>query len=94
MEGWIKLHRKIAAWEWYKDPNVSRLFIHLLLFAVYRPCRWAGTQLMPGQYVTTMARLSEETGMSLKAVRNSIDKLIKTGEITKDVKGHNTIITI
>ncbi len=94
MEGWIKLHRSLVNWEWYKDANVSKLFIHLLLCAVFKPTRWAGTKLQPGQYVCTRKRLSEDTGLSESQVRTALAKLSETGEITVGTAKKHTLITI
>ena len=94
MEGWIKLHRKIADWEWYKDINVSKLFIHLLLCAAFKPTRWAGTELQPGQYICTRKKLSEDTGLSESQVRTALARLIETGEIKTSATKKHTLITI
>ena len=31
--GYVRLYRDILFWQWYKNPNVFRLYIHLLLKA-------------------------------------------------------------
>lgn len=80
--GWIKLHRKITEWEWYSDPNVFRLFMHLLLTANYQDTKWKGIDLKRGQLVTGRKKLSEETGLSVQEVRTAMDKLKSTSEIT------------
>ena len=35
-EGYIKLCRKLAAWEWYTDANTVRVFIHCLIMANWK----------------------------------------------------------
>ncbi|MBQ8940734.1 MAG: hypothetical protein IJ062_02780 [Firmicutes bacterium] len=94
MEGWIKLHRNLVNWEWYKDANASKVFMHLLLCAVFKPTRWAGTELQPGQYVCTRKKLSEDTGLSESQVRTALAKLSETGEITVGTTKKHTLITI
>ena len=75
MEGWIKLHRKILDWEWYKDyPK--------------------GQQINKGQLITSIAHLSEQTGLSSQQVRTALEKLKSTNEITYKATNKNTLVTI
>lgn len=92
--GFIKLHRSILGWGWYGDTNVFRLFLHLLLSANYKPKEWRGMTVERGQIVTGMSKLSEQTGLSVKACRVALEKLRSTGEVAS--KGHSkyTVITV
>lgn len=94
MEGWIKLHRKMINWEWYNDINVKVVFLHLLLTANHEDKKWQGIEIKRGQKITSLSHLAEETKLSVKQIRNVLNKLKSTGEIT--IKGTNkyTIITI
>lgn len=94
MEGWIKLHRSLLDWEWYDDNNTFRLFMHLLLNANYEKKRWHGTEIMPGQIVTSLGNLSESTGLTVQNVRTSINKLKTTGEITIKSTNKFSILTL
>ena len=40
MDGWIKLHRKLTQWQWYKNPVVKVVFIHLLLICNHQTNTW------------------------------------------------------
>ena len=80
-EGWIKLHRKFTEWEWYKDANTSRLFIHLLLKANSKDAKWQGELIKRGEVVSSIAHLSEEIYLTIKQVRRAIEKLKKTREV-------------
>lgn len=82
--GWIKLHRKLLEWEWYDDANTFRLFIHCLLKANHTPKKWRGENIDKGQFITSLSNLSHETGLSIKQVRNSLDKLKNTNEINTE----------
>ena len=31
--GYVTIQRKIVKWEWYKNPNTFKLFVHLILTA-------------------------------------------------------------
>lgn len=81
MDGWIKMHRSLLEWEWYDDLPVKVLFIHVLLRANHAPKKWRGEMIETGSLITSLSKLAEETGLSIKQVRNSIKKLEKTGEL-------------
>ena len=66
--GFILLHRSILRWEWYGDLNTARLFIHLLLTVNYEPQRWQGSAVERGQRVASLAKLADETGLTVKQV--------------------------
>lgn len=91
---YIKLDRKILLWEWYRSATVKSMFLHLLLIAEHHDKRDEGIQLYRGQVKTTLKQLSEESGLSVKQVRNALAKLQKTGEIDVSSRPQGTIITI
>lgn len=76
--GWVKLHRKLKDWCWYKDQPTKALFIHFLLEA-----EWVGDNR--GQIITTESDLEKETGLSRQQIRTAIKHLQATKEITKQV---------
>lgn len=92
--GYIKLHRSLPIWRWYKDGNVLRLWIHLLLSANYEPCSFADRMIERGELSTSLKSLSDQTGLSIKEVRTALSKLKRTGEITVWSNRHYTVITI
>lgn len=91
---WIKLNRSILEWEWYDDVNTFRVFVHLLLTANYKPKKWHGIEVDRGQRVISIGNLAEEVGLSVKQTRTALDKLLKTGEITKKGANKYTLITV
>lgn len=92
--GWIKIHRSFLDWEWYGDDKMVRLFVHILLKANYKDKKWQGVVIKRGQFVTSLAKLSLETGLSVKNVRTCLDRLISSGEIGKQTASKYTIITV
>lgn len=94
MGGWIKLHRQLLNWEWYKDPKVKAVFIHLLLIANHEDKRWQGHVIKRGQVVTSYGHIAEDTGLSTQNVRTAINKLKSTSEITSKSTNKFTLITI
>ena len=94
MEGWIKLHRKLLEWEWYRDSNTLHLFLHLLLQANHGPTKWRGVVVERGQILTGRHKLKEQTGLSEQSIRTSITRLKSTNEITSQTTNSFSIITI
>ena len=90
----IKLYDKILSWEWYRDINTFRLFIHLLLKANYKDLKFEGKTIQRGQLVTSLPSLSAQTGLSVRQVRVSLDKLKLTGEVTSKTYPKYRVITI
>ena len=92
--GWIRLHRKMRNWEWYRDCNTFKLFVHLLLSANHCQQKWQGLLIERGQLVTGRKALSEQTGLSVREVRTSLDKLKTTNELTIKTTSKFSVITI
>jgi hypothetical protein len=92
--GFLKLHRSILDWEWYTDPIVKTLFIHLLLRANYKPTRWHGIEIGVGQLVTSFASLAENSGLSVQNTRTALKRLKSSGEIDTKSTRSFTIITL
>jgi len=81
-------------WEWYKDINTKVLFIHLLLTANIKECKYMGKEIPRGCVITTISKLSEETGLTPREVRTAIKHLISTGEIEVKTTNKNSIIKV
>lgn len=92
--GWIKMHRSIMDWEWYKDSEALHLFIHLLIEANHSNKYWMGVLVKRGEFVTSIASLSKATGITAKKVRARLDKFEETGEIKRTASNKHTIITV
>ena len=80
-KGWVKFHRGIVDWEWYKDQNTFRLFMHLVITANWEDKKWKGETVQRGSLITSQKHLSDDTGLSVKQVRLSLNKLKGTGEV-------------
>ena len=94
MQGWIKLHRKFISWEWYKDANVMRLFLHCLLKANHQDKQWQGHMIKRGSFITSLETLSHELGLSVKQIRTAISKLERTSEVAKKGQSKFTVIQV
>lgn len=93
--GYIKLWRKLKHFDWYKEPNVLSLWIHILIRANYEDVKWKGEQIDRGSFITSLNSLSYETGLSIQQVRTALDKLEITNNITnKSTNKYRTITVI
>lgn len=84
---YIKIQRKILDWEWYRNLNTCRLFFHVLLKANWKDGRFEGKDIPAGSFVSSVSKLSEETGLTQREVRTAVDHLRSTGELT--IKSYN-----
>lgn len=94
MEGWIKLYRKSAAWQWATSPTRVALFWHLLLRANHKETKWRKVTIYPGQLLTGRKQLSIWTGLSEQQVRTALRDLIESKEITSKSYSKFSVITI
>lgn len=92
--GYIKIHRKIIDWEWYHDPVVSRVFLHLLVTANYEPGRFEGHKIEVGQCVISLQKVAEILNVSKDSVNRALKKLEKSGELQRLPTAKFTIITL
>lgn len=92
--GYIKLFRSLLKWEWYDDINTCRLFIHLLLTANYKDTKWHGVDIPAGSRACSIRSLANETGLSERMVRTSLNRLKLTHEVTQLAKREYSIISI
>lgn len=92
--GYIKIHRKIVDWEWYHDPVVSRVFLHLLVTANYEPGRFEGHKIEVGQCVISLQKVAEILNISKDSVDRALKKLEKSGELQRLPTAKFTIITL
>lgn len=94
MSGWIKLHRKFTSWEWFTDVSTCHLFMYCVLRANHEDKKWRGQSIKRGEFVTSLATLAKETGLTVRQVRTSQDKLILTGEVTIKTSNKYRIISV
>lgn len=93
-EAFIKIHRKILEWEWYKDTNTFFLFLHCLLIANWKDGRFMGCDVPRGSFVSSYSELAQQTNMSVQNVRTAINHLKSTGELTVNSHAKFSIFTV
>lgn len=92
--GWIKLHRQFLDWEWYDEPNCTRLFLHCLLKANHKEKKYRGTLIKRGTFLTSLDVLAYELKLSKQGVRTVLRKLESTGEISRLSNTNGTVLTV
>lgn len=81
-------------WEWYESTNVFRLFTHCLLHTNTQDTRYCGREIKAGQFVSSIPRISAETGLTESQVRTALKKLKDTGYISTKSTNKYTIYTV
>ena len=92
--GFVAFPRGLTDWEWYDDPNTSRLYFHFLLTANWQAKPWQGIIIQPGQLVTSLAQLSRQLKLSVMQVRTALKHLESTGYITLKTGPKYSLVTI
>jgi hypothetical protein len=93
--GWIKISRKLLEWEHYKDVDTFHVFMTLMLQAYPKQRTIGGKLVEAGQVLTSISRLMDATGIkSKRAIIDSLQKLISSGEITRERVGNDSVVTI
>lgn len=91
---YIKAYRKLLKWRWADNPYMVALWIRLLLTANHADKDWHKIVIKRGQLVTSIAKLSFESGLSKQQVRTCLERLKDTEEIVLESTNKYTIITI
>lgn len=81
-------------WEWYENTNVFRLFYHCLLHTNLEERIYCGKEIKAGQFVSSITRISAETGLTESQVRTALKKLKDTGYISTKSTNKYTIYTV
>lgn len=92
--GFIKIHRKFTEWEWYSNSNTKSLFLHLLINANYKDCRYCGYEVPRGALIFGRKQASIDLKMSEMKIRTALEHLKNTKEITIKTTNKFSIIYI
>jgi len=97
-KGSIDLWRELLDWPYHSDTKMMSLWVHILLMAAFSDHDWKGNHICRGQVVTSLSELARMVGISVEEVRNRLDTLERTGEITRSRTNSETrkrtIITV
>lgn len=97
-KGFALLHRKIMDTPFYKDPEASHLWIHLLLRANYEPTvvqtENGDVLCQRGQFISGRNSLAFETGIGSNRVQYLLRKYQKLGMISTQSNKKFTVFTV
>lgn len=93
MTGWIKLDRCLLDWRYREKPEFVALWVYILLNANHTEMKWEDIVVGRGQMVTSIAKLSKETGISPQKVRTILSKL-EGEELTSKSTNRFTLINV
>ena len=79
----IKLDRNILRWRWFQDSSTLHVFVYLILSANNEPADFRDFTVQRGEVCCSIAKICEDTGLTPRSVRTALERLIKTGEISK-----------
>jgi hypothetical protein len=92
--GWIKLHKSLLDWEWFKDHKTVHVFNYCLLKANFKEGKFQGKVVPAGSFVTGRKQIAQDTGLSEQEVRTAIFKLKSTSNLTIKSTSKYSIISI
>jgi hypothetical protein len=93
-QGFIALRRDFTQWEWYTDIPTKTLFIHLLLKVNHTEGKWKGEVVPKDHHISSLSKLSLETGLTIKQIRIALKKLVDSGYVGTKKTRLNTYISI
>ena len=89
---WIKLPRDFANWNWYKNTNMVHLYLYLIIHANLKQGVSFDVKIKRGEIMISLSKLSSDTNLSVKILRNCLDKLERSKEIEYRKLKHGRII--
>lgn len=92
--GYIKIHRKITGWRWYKKPLTKHLFEHLLIIANIEDSEFEKITVKRGECVSSIRKLAADTGLTEKEVRTAIKHLKETQEVAQTAYAKYSVFTV
>lgn len=92
--GWIKIHRRLMAWEWWDEPVMVKAFLAILMLCNPEDYKWHGQEMKAGSFVTSRLKLAEILRLTENQMRTVLSRLTATGEITVTTNNHWSIVTV
>jgi len=92
--GFVKISDELTNWAWYSDNNTLLVYIRLLLGAAWRDTEYRNVILQRGQIATTLPKIAEENGVTIRQARTILDRLKSTGKVTVKTTAKFSIITL
>ncbi|MDW0118635.1 hypothetical protein QTL97_17050 [Sporosarcina thermotolerans] len=99
-KGWLKLHRELkdkAIWK-TSTPEQQVILVTLLMMVNYEASEWEWRgqkyDLQPGQVLTSLSKLAEESGkyITVQNVRTALKRFEKYGFLTDESTNKNRLM--
>lgn len=90
----VKIDRNMLRWQWFQTPNTAHLFLYLVIRANIKDAPFRGITVKRGQLVTSLPRLSRDTGLTVRQTRTALEHLKSTGEVTEVTNSAYRLITL
>lgn len=94
LNGYVKIHRKLIRWGWYKNSVIKDTFFHCILMANFSDQPFEGIVVKKGEFVTSYENLASDLGFSVQQIRTAIKKLKSTGELTTKSTNKFTLVRV
>lgn len=94
MAGFIVIDRKIRDWKWWGVANAMALWLHILVNANWKDGFFMGEPIPRGSFVTSLPKLSDETGMSESTIRRWLKRFEDDGQIEQKVTNKYRVIKV
>lgn len=91
---WVKDYISTLEWGWFTDVPTAHFWEYVRLRANRFDQMFQDMKVERGSFITSVAKMSIESGLSEKQVRLAMSKLEKTGEITTKRTNKYTLITV
>ena len=92
--GFVKIYRSMLKWEWHDDPVTVATWYYCLLRANWDVEKWHGEIIKPGQFVTSLAHMAKDIGITKGQLRVALKHLKSTHNIAQCATQHATLITV
>lgn len=80
-EGFVKFPRIITTRSWFNEPNTLKLYVILRVNAAFKDIERDDYTVHKGEFVTSLSRLSELVGLTVRQTRTALERLQKTNDI-------------
>ncbi len=92
--GFVKISDELTNWAWYSDNNTLLVYIRLILGAAWHDTEYRNVTLQRGQIATTLPKIAEENGVTIRQARTILDRLKSTGKVAVKTTATFSIITV
>ena len=94
LNGYAQVPRALLESDWSSEPETFLVLLRLIIMANFKETDWRGIHLMPGEIITILGSLSSQSGLSVRKIRTSLNRLKTTGYLTCETTNRYTRISL